>query len=112
MALTINWTNPATGAVSPTAAQASIVNLACVNVTTDGALTTGTFTHNMAIPAAQLALGFPIVTFEPETATTFGTLLLNMNPATGKTANTVVLTFAAVVAQFNMFIWRPYQMIE
>jgi len=112
MANTINWINPATGAVSPTAAQAAIVNIAVVDVTFDGSGTSQTLTHNMNISAAQLALGFPIVTFEPESAAVFTTLLPFLHPVTGKTANTIVLTVVAVAGRIKVFINRPYSMIE
>lgn len=113
MANTINFLNPATGAVSPTAAQVAAQNEVIVDVTTDGVTVTQTITHNLGISAADLALGYPHVLYEPESLHAFDTLQLFMNPATpAKTANTVILTFSAVAARFLLTISRPHTLIR
>jgi hypothetical protein len=109
MANTINWTNPATGAVTPTALQVANQDSVIVDLTTDGVTTTQTLTHNLNISAADLALGMPDVTFEPESASANSTLIPWMNPATpAKSANAVILTFAAVAGQLKVKIKRPH----
>lgn len=112
MANTIAWLKPATGAVDPTAAAVAAMNETIVNLTSDGTLTTQTLTHNMNISAADLALGYPHVTLEPGNAAAFSTFLPVINLTTGKTANTVVITFAAVVGIVKVRIARPNTLVQ
>jgi hypothetical protein len=105
--VTINWTYPATGATSPTAAQVANQSEVIVDVTMDGTATSVTLTHNMAISAADLALGFPDVLLEPESVHFGDTMVPYMDPTTGKTTNTVVVTLAAVAGRFKAKIKRP-----
>lgn len=113
MANTLVFLNPATGAVPPTAAQVAAQSEVVCTLTTDGTLTTQTITHNMNISAADLALGYPHVLIEPGNAASFGTFLpVINNTGTGKTANTVVLTNAAVVGIVTITISRPHTLIR
>jgi len=107
MANTINWLSPATGAVTPTAAQVANQNSVVVDVTTDGVTVTQTLTHNMGIPAADITAGFPEITFESNSPTGLPATLLPVitRPVT---ANAVVLTFAAIAATFRVRIRRPH----
>jgi hypothetical protein len=104
---TLNWLWPATGAVTPTAAQVANQDSVIVDVTTDGVLTTQTFTHNLNISAADITAGWPDITWEAGGATGIPAtlLLLITRPVT---ANAVILTFAAVVATFRLKIKRPH----
>jgi hypothetical protein len=107
MANTINFLNPATGAVTPTAAQVANQDSVIVDITTDGVTVTQTITHNLNISAADIALGYPDITIEPNSPTGIpATLLILITRAV--TANAVVLTFAAVAATFRLKIKRPH----
>jgi len=104
---TLNWLWPATGAAGPTAAQVANQDSVVVDVTTDGALMTQTFTHNLNISAADIANGWPDIIIEPNPASGIpATLLLVVTRPV--TANAVILTFAAVVGTFRLKIKRPH----
>lgn len=110
MAVTQNFTNPATGAVSPTAAQVQNQCEVICLITTDGVATTTTITHNLGVSAADLTLGYPDVILEPSSANAAnGTLAAYIS---SKTANTVVLTFLAVVGILNVKITRPNTLVR
>jgi len=66
MAVTITYEYPVAGAVAPTAAEVRRLSavVATVEATAAGDLL-ATITHNMAISAADLAAGWPIIIFEP-----------------------------------------------
>jgi hypothetical protein len=106
-AVTINWTWPATGTTGPTAAQVGNQDSVKATVTTDGAATTFTLTHNLNISAADIANGFPDIGIEPYGATGIPATLLLLITAP-VTANAVVFTCAAVVGTFRVKISRPY----
>ena len=102
MAVTYNFTYPATGATPPAAAAVQNQNEVICEVTTDGTLTTATVTHNLGIPGADLTLGFPDVAIEPlSDPNTVGFFVAS------KTANTVVLTNKAAAGSANIKIKRP-----
>lgn len=105
-AVGLNWLWPATGATGPTAAQVANQDSAVVDVTTDGAATTTTLTHNLNISAADLANGRPNVSIIANGASGIPATLLIVQSTT--TANAVVLTFAAVVGTFRVRIERPH----
>lgn len=109
MANTINWLNPATGAVSPTAAQVAAQNEVIVDLTTDGALTSQVLTHNMGISAADIALGRPNISVQPSSALANTTLAYFVSAIA---ANTITLTFAAVAATIRVKISRPHTLVQ
>ena len=110
MAITQNFTYPATGAVAPTAAQVQNQNEVICSVTTDGTLLTTTITHNLGISAADLTLGFPDVLIEPLNLAAGNATLAPY--ISSKTANTIVLVFLAVVGIFNVKITRPSSLVR
>ena len=107
MANSIAWLDPATGAVDPTAAQVAQQSTVTADVTIDGTGTTFTVTHNMALSAADLLLGFPTIVIIPTSvhatdgtgAARIGTIL----------TNSFVITFITGVAQtLRLIISRPH----
>ena len=83
-------------------------NLVIAEVTPDGAATSVTITHNMVVSAADLALGLPIVNFEPKDAN----FALVAPFVSSKTANTVVITHLAHAGVFNVVIERPNTLVR
>lgn len=116
-AVTVVFQYPIAGAVAPTAAQMALLSMltATVQATAD-ADTTAVVTHNMALTAAQLAFGFPLLTL---------TMLINFTaaafPAWAATvigANSVTLTKNAAVGsgnaapQLQVNIQRPNTLVQ
>lgn len=106
MAVTVNYTYPATAAATtpPTLAQMASRSLAQGNIqATADADVTAVITHNMNISAADRTLGFPIVELQPilvqfytkapiVTITDGNTVTITMaSTATGGTANPQIL---------------------
>ena len=108
---TVTYQNPVTGVTAPTAAQALNSNTITATVAFGDADTTATVTHNLNLSAAQLALGFPIVSFNFSTA---GTLAVNysVTPA----ANTVVIAKASTAAgsgsTLQVSVARPWSGVQ
>ena len=108
---TVAYQNPVTGAAAPTAAQALLSNTITASVVFGDADTTATITHNFGLSAAQLALGFPIVSFNLSTT---GTLAVNysVTPA----SNTVVIAKASTAtgsgSTLQVSIARPFSAVQ
>jgi hypothetical protein len=111
-AVTFNWLWPATGAAGPTAAQVQNQNSVIVDVTTDGAATTFTVTHNLGISAADIALGFPNINIEPNSASGIPATLLLVITRPIASGNAVIFTCAAVVGTFRVKISGPHSMVR
>lgn len=108
MAFAQNYLNPATGAASPTAAQVQNQDSVVVDCTTDGVITTFTLTHNLGVSAADITLGYPECTWEPNSPTGIPATLLITITRPIASGNAVVFTCAAVAATFRMRIKRPH----
>lgn len=111
MAITIGYEHPVIGAVAPTAAQVATQVTATVIASADGD-TNADITHNMALTAAELAAGFPIIVLEPISAN--AQLSLWFVPTANKTANAVRVTKSIAggsgnaAAQLRVHILRPH----
>ncbi len=109
MANTLSYTNPATGATAPTAAQARSHQTMKATVTGDNAATTFTFTHNWGLSAAQLALGFPNVSYEQILAAGYTAAPI----ITGKSANAITFSCTAFTgAGLVVAVARPFSALE
>lgn len=119
MAATPFYETPATGYVVPTAVQVKdqVTFVLTDVVTADAAVIV---THNMAMSAADLAAGFPIVVLQPLRASARGAEWLvgsaALPGATGKTANAIQLSkvntagsdTGSAVAQIRVHLLRPH----
>jgi hypothetical protein len=61
---TVTYERPVAGVTPPTSAQVRAHQQVAAVITGDGATTSFTVMHNMGIPAADLAAGFPEVSYE------------------------------------------------
>jgi hypothetical protein len=94
----------ATGATPPTGPVMSKHQMMTAIVTGDGAATTFTITHNLAISAADVTAGFPLVDFEPILAAGITAAPF----VASKTTNTVVCTCTAFTgAGLRVRVTRP-----
>jgi hypothetical protein len=110
MANTINYENPSAGGATPPTAQVmrSHQQMSAI-VTGDNASTSIVITTNMAIPAAQLTLGYPEVEFEALLAAGITAAPI----VTTKAANSVTLTCTAFTgAGLRVRIKRPWSPTE
>lgn len=108
--LTWEWPlNPSPGP-GPTALQTAYQSQQVVHVLTDGVATSVVITHNLNISTADLANHFPKVTLIPRSqAAADGTLAPWVSALA---ANTITITFLAVVGNFDVVIDRPYNSIR
>lgn len=116
MAVTVTYEHPVAGAVAPTAAQAAAVSMVSANViATADADTTAVITHNMALTAAELAAGFPLVTILPLLQAVGA---LSEWAMTAKDANTCTFTKGTGAgsgnagAQLRVVVQRPHTIIR
>jgi hypothetical protein len=106
---TVTYTNPVGAA--PTAAQALLSNTIVASVVFADADTTATVVHNFNLTAAQLALGFPIVSFNFSVA---GTLAVNYSVTVGAT-NVVIAkasTSTGSGSTLAVAIARPWSALQ
>lgn len=108
MAFAQNYLWPATGAVSPTAAQVQNQDSVVVDCTTDGVITTFTLTHNLAVSAADITSGFPDIIIEPNSPTGIPATLLILVTRPIASGNAIIFTCAAIAATFRVKIKRPH----
>lgn len=117
MAVTVTYEYPVAGAVAPTAAEVKRVSavIASVEATADADVLAD-ITHNMAISAADLLAGWPIVAIEvllPEGWVSTPHVL-----AAGKLTNTLAITMSNAVGsgaagdQIRVTILRPNTIIK
>jgi hypothetical protein len=102
---TVTYQNPVGAA--PTVAQALLTNLITASVVFADSDTTATIVHNFNTSTAQLADGFPLVTFNFSTA---GTLAVNYSVTPG-TTNVVIAkasTSAGSGSTLQVSIMRPW----
>ena len=118
MAATVNYQHPVVGTTAPTALQAKERVTFTINDITSADVTI-IVTHNMAISAADLAAGSPIVILEPLRASAWSSQWLvgsaALPGATGKTTDTIQLTrvvsagdTGTAVAQIRVTLLRPH----
>ena len=117
MAVTVTYEYPVAGAVAPTATQVKRVSAVVASVEADAdADVLADITHNMAISAADLAAGLPIINIEmllPE-----GWISTPHVLAAGKLTNTLAVTMSNAVGsgaagdQFRVTILRPNTIIK
>ena len=104
---TVTYQNPVAGTTAPTVAQALLTNLITASVAMADADTTATVVHQFGLSAAQLAAGFPIVTFNFSTA---GTLAVNYSVTVG--ATNVVIAKASTAtgsgSTLEVSVMRPW----
>jgi hypothetical protein len=106
---TLAYETPVTGATPPTAFQSSRHNEVTAVVTGDGSSTDFTITHNFGLTAAELADGWPRVSFEYLLAAGYTAAAL----ITSKTANTVVFSCSAFTgAGLRVRIERPHTIVR
>ena len=106
---TVTYTNPV--ATAPTVAQALLSNTIAASVVFGDADTTATVVHNFNLSAAQLALGFPIVSYNFLIA---GTLAVNYSVAVGAT-NVVIAkasTSTGSGSTLAVSIARPWSALQ
>lgn len=109
----IAYEHPVTGAIAPTALQAKDQVTFNVIATASAAVTV-TATHNMAISAADLALGFPEVILEPLYGVAGTEALVDAGAwiVSTKATNTVELTKAntggCAAAVIRAHVLRPH----
>jgi len=117
MAITVTYEYPVAGAVAPTAAEVRRLSavVAGVEATADADVLAA-ITHNMAISAADLAAGWPIIIFEallPEFYLSTPHVL-----AAAKLTSSVGVTMSAGVGsgvagdQMRVTILRPNTLVE
>lgn len=108
MAVVLNYEYPVAGLVGPTPLQGQADSCNANIIEDAGAALSVVITHNMAISAADLALGFPQVILTPLLADARTSLWI----VTAKAANTVTVTKAASAGdadpQLCVHIRRPH----
>lgn len=117
MPITVNylWPVTATPTTPPNAAQSAAVSTVIAGVTaTADADTTAVITHNLGIPAADLAAGFPVITITGITAPS----AISLWRAVNTDGNTVTLTKSTTVGsggvgdQIRVSISRPHTIVR
>jgi hypothetical protein len=110
MANTLNYENPSAGGATPPTAQVMRAHQQMSAIVTgDNSATTIALTHNMAISAAQLALGYPEVEFEPLLAAGITAAPI----VTTKATNTLTVTCTAFTgAGLRIRVKKPWSATE